>query len=190
MAGKESARSIATQQHQINANEQILLFAGTLDYGPNAEAVNWICKRLVPVLKQKKFLFKIVICGRLEYSSFQYLKQLQTDSVLFAGDVDEVSNYFLAADVFINPVKTGGGIQTKIMDALSYHLNVVCFQSKAGDILHAENKLYLVQDESPNNFADAVLMAASKKTATPDAFFETYNWRSIAAKAAKEICSL
>jgi hypothetical protein len=37
------------------------------------------------------------------------------------------------ADIFLDPVETGGGIQSKIVEALSYDLNVVCFQGQADE---------------------------------------------------------
>lgn len=189
-ARKQNARKLIAERYSIAKDKKILLFAGTLDYLPNAEAVKWISTELVPLLKQGNFSFKVLICGRLQYSSFQYLKQHKSESVCFVGDVDDIENYFLAADVFVNPVQNGGGIQTKIMDALSYHLNVVCFQSKCKEIQHAENKLYAVQDGDADKFANATIAAAKAQSLTPDAFFETYNWRTIAAKASNKICSL
>ena len=98
--------------------------------------------------------------------------------------------YFKAADVFINPVISGGGIQTKIIDALSYHLNVVCFHSKSLGITGAGGKLYAIQNGHWKDFVSAVIEAAKANDNTPPAFFETYNWRTIAANAYQKISSL
>ena len=51
---KPKARELMQQLHGIQPGEKILLFAGTLDYSPNAQAVNDIFKRIVPILTGDK----------------------------------------------------------------------------------------------------------------------------------------
>lgn len=176
-------------RHGIQPQEKLLLFAGTLDYQPNAEAVMAIRQKLLPQLSLLPFSFKIVICGRNKLREFQYLNKETHPNIIMAGEVADIHAYFAAADVFINPVLTGGGVQTKILDALSYHLNVVCFQSRARGIVHAEKKLFCVKDGSWEKFVQAVAKAVAHRSLTSTAFFEHYNWRSIAAKAYHKMSS-
>lgn len=187
---KNEAGAILRQRYAIRKEEKILLFAGTLDYAPNAEAVEFIAGKLVPQLNLKSVSYKVIICGRNRMKAFQYLNNLGGKEIIFAGDVADIETYFAGADLFINPVASGGGIQTKIMDALSYHLNVVCFQSKALQIYHAPNKLFVVADNDPDSFTGRVIKAMNHNEPTPPAFFETYHWRTIAAKASQKIISL
>ncbi|WP_345238898.1 glycosyltransferase family 4 protein [Flavisolibacter ginsenosidimutans] len=184
---KAKARHIVQQKHGVEANERILLFAGTLDYVPNADAVVSVEKNLIPLLNQQSFPYKIIVCGRNRFKKFQYLNDLQNDRLLLAGEVDNIETYFEAADVFINPVLSGGGLQTKTLDALSYHLNVVCFRSKTVGISNAENKIFSVRDGDWNAFASKIIAASQRTTETPQAFFKKYNWRTIAADAYKKI---
>jgi len=58
---KTQARKEMEKLHGINADEKILLFAGTLDYLPNAEAVKAIYTIIAPELVKKGLLFKIFI---------------------------------------------------------------------------------------------------------------------------------
>jgi glycosyltransferase involved in cell wall biosynthesis len=182
------ARALIQQRHSINPREKILLFAGTLDYGPNAQAVLNVVQKLIPLLNHFDLAYKVLICGRNRYPAFDYLNRIQNPSIIFAGEVNDIENYFSAADVFINPVMTGGGIQTKIMDALSYHLNVVAFESRTREISETGTKLWSVPDCNWTAFAEAVFKATFSCTETPPAFFDTYNWRTIAAKAYQKIC--
>lgn len=184
---KAEAQKIIRFRHGLNDTEKILLFTGTLDYAPNADALVDIHEKLIPLLNKDAFSYKIIVCGRNCFKEFSYLNHLQNEHLILADDVYDVENYFAAADVFINPVLSGGGIQTKTMDALSYHLNVVCFASKAVGISAAENKLFVVNDGDWTSFASAIILALKESTPTSAAFFETYNWRSIAAKAYQKI---
>jgi hypothetical protein len=53
------------------------------------------------------------------------LKNYADQNIIYAGFVDDISIYFKGADVFINPVSYGGGIKTKLVEALGYNLNAV-----------------------------------------------------------------
>jgi len=184
------AENIIRKRHSIDPQEKILLFAGTLDYQPNAEAVLDIQRKLVPILIKLGFGFKVLICGRNHLPEFSSLKEIDHPAMIFAGEVDDIEPYFAAADVFINPVIIGGGVQTKIIDALSYNRNVVAFESKAKGILDAGDKLYTAPDNDWNAFARAICEAAGNNDEIPAAFFDRYNWRTIAAEAYQKICSL
>lgn len=129
---KEEAKKIIDHRHGLKEDEKMLLFAGTIDYLPNAEAVESVYKEIAPRLMKTGFKGRIIICGRNELSQFQYLKKLTHPLVIQAGEVDDIETYFAAAGVFINPVAKGGGMQTKNIDALFKGCAVVCFSDVAG----------------------------------------------------------
>ena len=183
----EKAQATIRQRHKIAPDEKLLFFAGTLDYKPNADAVAAIKHHLIPLLDRTSLTFKIIICGRNRSERFRYLNTLEDSRLIICGEVDDIDSYFEAADIFIDPVLSGGGIQTKIMDALSYNLNVVCFESKALGISYAADKISGVDDGDWPAFAKAVHQALGKNEETPQAFFENYNWRTIAAEAYQKI---
>jgi glycosyltransferase involved in cell wall biosynthesis len=173
---RHAARNIICQRHGILSEEKILLFAGTLDYKPNATAVENIYKEIAPRLVAVDFQGKIIICGRNKLPSFQYLNHLSHPMVINGGEVEDIENYFAAADVFINPVLSGGGVQTKVIDALSYGCNVVAFknmQNTYGQFLFSANCLdwndFLKQIE--NSHAEGL-----KPSVHLD---EEYNWEKI-----------
>jgi len=45
--------------------------------------------------------------------------------------VDDITLYYKGADMLINPVMDGGGIKTKLVEALGYSMNVVTTTSGA-----------------------------------------------------------
>ena len=187
---KKDAISTIRKRYGIPEEEKILLFAGTLDYAPNADAIVAIKEQIIPLLNQSSLQYKIIVCGRNRLRTFNYLNRITHANLILAGEVEDIGLYMKAADVFINPVITGGGIQTKIIDALSHHLNVVCFNSKCSGIAAADSKIYAVKDGSWTDFVSAIMKATRETIVTPAAFFETYNWRTIAGKAYRKISSL
>lgn len=100
---KVTARKIITDRHGISSNSKILFFAGTLDYTPNEQAMINIFTQVAPQITRD---YKIIVCGRNRIKGFEHLNSLSHPMVINAGEVDDIENYFAAADLFLNPVMT------------------------------------------------------------------------------------
>jgi glycosyltransferase involved in cell wall biosynthesis len=179
----QEAKTIICQRHKIDPQTKLLLFAGTLDYAPNAKAITAMVKEVFPRLNRTGLNYRVLLCGRIEFESFAYLKEIKSDHLLYAGDVADIDTYFAAADVFVNPVMSGGGVQTKIVDALSFDLNVVCFEEMTEGISGAEAKLFTAPKGDWQAFTAAINEALKEKIPTPSRFFECHDWNKIAEKA-------
>lgn len=137
------------------------------------------------MLEKNKIAGKIVICGRNKTKKFQYLHRLSHPLVIQAGEVDDIENYFAAADLFINPVMTGGGIQTKNIDALNYNLSVVGFENMFTDMEDTlcKGKIFKAAAGNKQHFYEQIVAALSNAPlATPPAFYE---YHSLAIQAEK-----
>jgi polysaccharide biosynthesis protein PslH len=169
------------QRHNISEDEAIFLFAGTLDYGPNAEAVEKIYREIIPRMINAGIKAKIIICGRNHFEEYQYLNQLSDASVIKAGNVDDIENYFSAANTFINPVQSGGGIQSKNIDALSFHCTTVCFQVMTSGIPFelCGSKLLAARTNEWDEFVILMKKALSVTDNTPERFFDYFDWTNI-----------
>jgi polysaccharide biosynthesis protein PslH len=189
----QEAKQLIRQRHTILPGEKILLFSGTLDYRPNARAVESIYKEIIPRLAKTRGLnFRVIITGRNHSSAFSHLNNLHDPNATMTGEVDDIETYFAAADVFVNPVTEGGGIQTKNIEALSHHCNVVAFDNML-DGIQADlclGKLFAAKNNDWNDFTTKILMAAGHSTQTPDAFFEYYSWQRITKTVADRIAEL
>lgn len=185
-----AAKRILCERYGIAEDEKILLFAGTLDYAPNAEAVENIYKVLVPLLNKTGVKYKIVVCGRNREKQFQYLNQLSNAAVIMAGEVEEIDGYFAGADVFINPVLSGGGVQTKNIDAVANGCNVVCFESMVDQqvVDAASGKIFVAKYWE--GFVREVVKAGEVKLKTGERFFERYYWGNIVRRLSDRISSV
>ncbi|MEJ7768867.1 MAG: glycosyltransferase family 4 protein [Chitinophagaceae bacterium] len=178
-----SAKQQLRHQYGIAENEAILLFNGAFDYSPNLDALKKIITIVNPALQQKlDFHYKIIICGRkipLELNDKSY------DNIIFAGFVDDISTYFKGADVFINPVTEGGGIKTKLVEALGYNMNAVSTLNGAIGIESSwcNGKLLLCADNDWSSFATLITQAAHIKNDIPPIYFERFYWGHLARKA-------
>jgi polysaccharide biosynthesis protein PslH len=186
---KRHAASTLRKQYNIEENEKILLFNGSLDYKPNIEAVNYIIQNINPILlKETNFKYKIIICGKGLPASFGDLKEYINKNIIYAGFVDDINLFFKGADIFLNPVITGGGIKTKLVEALGNGVTSISSESGAYGIPKeiVKEKLRIVKDYDWKSFADAIL-SADVNAIIDKRFFNHFYWGNIAAKAAQII---
>lgn len=185
-AERVAARKTICANHQISETDSILLFNGTLGYKPNLDALESILTKINPILLgHTNFKYKIIICGNKLPAAFNGLVDYKDNNIIYAGFVDDINLYFKAADIFINPVIDGGGIKTKLVEALGYNCSVISTESGAIGVSPniSGNKLKLVADGDWERFAvETICMQTTEQT--PSAFFEHFYWGNIAAKAA------
>ena len=187
---KQEAKQELQYLYQIPKSHKIILFNGTLDYKPNLDAVDSIINHINPVLLQnEQFEYTILICGKNLPEEYFHLKQYK--NIIYAGFVKDISLFFKGADIFINPVIDGGGIKTKLVEALGNDLQ--CISTKEGAIgvpvSITGNKLMIVPENNWTDFADAIMNYSPSNESINPAFFNHFFWGEIAKKASDIIKS-
>jgi glycosyltransferase involved in cell wall biosynthesis len=124
-AEKKRCRELLVNENGLSGSETIFLFNGTLDYKPNLDAVRIILDQLNPILLKSGLQYRIIICGRGLPAFMEELKAYKNLNIIYSGFVDDITVYFKGADVFINPVVDGGGIKTKLVEALGYNTKTI-----------------------------------------------------------------
>ena len=189
---REEAKKSLLNRYSLSPQTHLFLFNGTLNYEPNLIAVKNIVENINPLFIKKQLPYKIIICGKGLPDDMNELKNYSDKNIIYAGFVDDITEYFKGADVFINPVTEGGGIKTKLVEALAYNMNAV--STIDGAIGVEENlcngKLYLSSNEDWQAFADNMENSLSNSASVTSAYFDHFYWRNIAAKAAKAIREL
>lgn len=186
-ADKKLCREKIAALHGIGADEKIFLFNGMLSYKPNLDALMAILQQVNPLLQQQAaFLYKIIICGKGLPAALNALKEYQPQHVIYAGFVDDIESYFKAADLFLNPVQSGGGIKTKMVESIAFGTTVIATESGAAGIERdaCGKKLVVVPDNDWQGFAAAVTAHANDSNLTPDSYYQTYYWGEVVKKAA------
>ncbi len=183
------------QQKKIQVREELglpvstklILFNGTLDYAPNRDGLDRILNEINPLLQQKAgFAYKIIICGMRLPAEYNELRRYQEQGILYKGFVDDINSYFKAADLFINPIKEGGGIKTKLVEALAANTSCVSFKTGAyGVPLHITgDQLSVVPDGDSQGFSEAIMEQLTRpQKDIPDSFYGHFSWEAIARKA-------
>ncbi len=181
----EDARRVLQEKYSLK-NEAVYLFNGALDYKPNLDALKNIVEKINPMYQEAKIAYKIIICGKNLPTEMDSLKQFTDKNIIYAGFVDDISVYFKGADVFINPVNEGGGIKTKLVEALANNMNAVStFNGAIGvDKKICNGKLLLCENTNWSAFAEKMKEAVEINTSINNDFFSFFYWDYIAKKAA------
>jgi polysaccharide biosynthesis protein PslH len=182
-----AARKEVCLQHGIDEKNVLLLYNGTLDYFPNRKGLDCILQEINPLLLQNRaFNYTILVCGNRLPKEYNDLRDYNDRNIIYAGFVKDIDTYFRAADIMINPIAYGGGIKTKLVEALAANCSAVSFQNGAIGIPVAVtgNKLRVVADHDVKSFVENI--GGSLKTTKEDIpveFFNHFYWDSIARKA-------
>ncbi len=134
-------------------------------------------------MAREGFFYKIIICGKGLPAHYQKLAGYSGKNIIYAGFVDDINIYFKGADIFINPVTDGGGIKTKVVEALGFNLSVISTESGAIGLPSSVTgrKLTRIKDGDWNSFAQAITAVDSNDN-IPQSFFEHFFWGNIAKK--------
>lgn len=93
----------------------VLFFHGTLHYGPNREAVEYLARELAPRLPSSATLLIAGVSPPRELEGPQ-LSDEEGAAVRFTGPVDDLAAHIRAADLCVCPVFAGGGTRMKLLE--------------------------------------------------------------------------
>ncbi|HSC36404.1 MAG TPA: glycosyltransferase family 4 protein, partial [Chitinophagaceae bacterium] len=181
---RSTARERIRRLHGIAGDEHLLFFNGAFNYAPNLNALLALAEHVVPLLNRKAgFRYKILICG---INIPPDISARNWPNIMVVGFVENIGDYFMAADVFLNPVIEGGGIKTKLVDALGYNCNVVSSRNGAIGVAPewCNDKLLVTDNYDWQAFADAIPAAAALQNDIPAAFFDRFYWGNITGRVA------
>ncbi|MGM9710380.1 MAG: glycosyltransferase [Prevotella sp.] len=102
--------------------ERNILFVGAMNYEPNVTAVTYFVKEVFPSVLKKCPDAKFYIVGK---SPREEVKMLASNNVVVTGFVDDVWDYLKNAMVVVTPMRSGAGLQNKILEALAVGACVV-----------------------------------------------------------------
>ena len=111
----------------------LLVFTGQMDYRPNADAVCWFARDVLPALRMRFLGLRFAIVGRAPASD---VRALASDSVIVTGSVEDVRGWLAAATVCVAPLSTARGIQNKVLEAMAMARPIVASAAAAEGIDH------------------------------------------------------
>lgn len=132
----EKMRNVITKQD----NEKKLLFVCS-KYYVNIRGFMWFYRNVLPSLEGN---FQIDVVGT---GSFLLKNKCHDARINFIGPVDQLSEYYLRADIVLVPIFDGGGMKVKVIEALSY----------AKCIVGTSESLHGVWEALPDNLKNCIV---------------------------------
>ena len=132
----------------------MLLFTGTMNYFPNADAAIYFCNEIFPRIRERHPEAEFYIVGNHPSDPVKRLEA--QNGVVVTGYVPDVRPYFEKASVFVAPLRAGSGIQTKNLEAMAMGVPVVTTPVGAMGLEADIGKELLVAD-TPTAFAENVV---------------------------------
>ncbi len=133
--------------------EKNLVFIGHYKHYPNADAIVYFVKFIFHKIAVKIPDIKLYIVGS---GLTEDVKRLQSENIIITGEVENVRDYLKRPNIFVAPVRLGGGIKGKVLEAMASGIPVVATQ-EAADGIKCENFFDILVANTTDEFADMVV---------------------------------
>ena len=162
-----------------------IVFTGSMDWLPNEDAIRWFTNEILPLVRRQVPDVSLTVVGRNPSSSLVEVGE-RDPSVVVTGRVPDVRPYMEHAQVYIVPIRIGGGTRLKIYEAMAMELPVVSTTIGAEGLPVSDGDEIVLRDE-PVAFADAVVKLLKDKVAAKElgsraavTVREKYSWEKVA----------
>jgi len=164
-----------------------LVFTGRMDFRPNVDAVQWWCDAIWPRIRFDLPEARFQIVGRAPTPAVQALGELA--GVEVTGAVPDDKPYIGRADVYVLPMRFGGGIRFKLLQALAMGRAMVSTPLGAEGVEGLVDREHLFLAETAEAFAERTLqllrhplLRARLGEAGRDHIRTHYDWRALLPK--------
>lgn len=137
------------------AKDPLVVFVGNFGYQPNEDAALYLCDEIVPLLRREVPNVRVLLVGTSPSAELR-ARAKACENVVVTGWVPEVEPYLDAAQVVVAPLRVGGGIKVKMLEALSRGRPIVATSVAAQGLAGAPAGCIRIADE-PAAFASHVL---------------------------------
>ena len=142
-----------------------LVFAGSMDYSANVDAVVWFVNHIWPELRRQHAALSFTIVGRDPTPEVRALAadRVNVNRVTVTGTVPDVRPYYSGALAAVVPLRIGSGTRLKILEAMAAGIPVISTRLGA-EGLDLEDGTHLLLADS----AGEMIAAVSRLAASPE----------------------
>lgn len=95
-----------------------VLFVGNMGYRPNADAVRWFARAVLPLVRLRHTGIRFFVVGGSP-APIRLPPVRDRGAVVITGWVPDVRAYLSRSSVFVAPVRMGGGSRLKVLEAMA-----------------------------------------------------------------------
>lgn len=161
-----------------------VVFSGTLDFRPNIDAVSWFAAEAWPLVLAACPQARFVVVGRRPAPALQQLAQ--AGLLTLTGEVPDARPYMAKATVYVVPMRIGGGVRLKLLEALSLEAPIVSTSMGAEGVAGLASGVHCLLADSPADVAAAIVrlirtpeLGRQLGTAGRELVCQSYDWSTI-----------
>ena len=176
-----------------NKRDNNVIIVGKMSYAPNIEGVLWFVNNIWNNVVSEVPDAVLYIIGK---DPAQSICSLARKNIVVTGTVESVEKYYNMASVAAIPLFSGGGVKTKLIEAASYNIPIVCTTSSASGTKFLSDEHILISDD-PKEFGRYVISALTEKEESLqrarrcyEQFEKLYQWKNIIKDLVKYVGDL
>jgi glycosyltransferase involved in cell wall biosynthesis len=156
-----------------------------LHYPPNADGIRWFLNEVFPSVRQQISQASLTIVGKNPPQDFLQAAKQDSQAVRVTGYVPDLQPYLERAALMVVPVRAGGGMRVRILEAFAYAMPVVTTTVGLEGIHGTPDYDVLVAD-TPADFAERTSelledVSLQEKLATNgrELAIKKYDWQAV-----------
>lgn len=175
-------------------NENSIVFLGSMNWLPNEDAITWFVDKMFNRVLLDVPDTKLYIVGKNPTTRVRKLDN--KDNIIVTGFVEDEREYIAKAKVFIVPLRIGGGMRIKILNAMSMGKCVVSTSIGAEGIAFNNWEDIVISDDEEKFAVNTVKMLNDINTrrnieeAARNTIVQKYSWEIVAKKINSEYAKL
>jgi glycosyltransferase involved in cell wall biosynthesis len=139
----------------LSLGTNTLVFSGTLDFRPNIDAVIWFAREALPRIRAQRPAARLLVVGKRPAPALRALAG--QGALTLTGEVPDARPYIAGAAVYVVPMRIGGGVRLKLLEALSLEAPIVSTGMGAEGVVGLRGDEHCLLADDPDGFAAAVL---------------------------------
>jgi polysaccharide biosynthesis protein PslH len=162
-----------------------IITLGTLHYPPNADGIRWFLNEVFPLVRMRVPDATLTIIGKNPPQDFLELAESNPETIRVTGYVDDLVPYLEQSSLMVVPVRAGGGMRVRILEAFAYAMPVVTTTVGLEGIYGVPDQDILVAD-TPTDFAERTIelmenapLQEKLSTNGRELAIGKYDWRAV-----------
>jgi glycosyltransferase involved in cell wall biosynthesis len=136
------------------AKKDSMIFVGGLSWYPNRDAMEYFAMEVWPILVTRRPTATFDLIGKHPSRSLRALAKEDSRFVVH-GFVDDIRPMVSAADVYVCPIRDGGGTKLKILDAMAMGKAIVA-HPHAVDGINLQDGVDVLLATTPEEFCEQI----------------------------------
>lgn len=152
---------IVKSDDDIRKSSKKILFMGSYTWYPNQTAALFLIEKIMPMLRKRINGVKLILVGH-HPTELMLEAAEKWDDIIVTGLVDSVDPYIKEADVFVNPIIDGSGINIKTIEAMGKRIPIVASRYGVRGISLVEGESVFLYDNE-NECVDKIVFAINNR---------------------------